>query len=538
MGKRAVMIYAVLVLMFTGMLCRFYALSVASDTLAQAANGQSAYLLEVAHSRGMIYDCEFRPLVATETQKLAAVMPSPDAYGALAQAAQETGDPIQPDREVTKPYTIPLEEAEVYSKGVEMFDVKMRYSSNQLAPHLIGYLSPDQMDGTAGIELAYNDLLRQYDGSLKVRYTMDAVGKPLESSVPEIINDGYGNAGGVALTIDREIQQIAQQAMAGIEKGAAVVMDVSNGDIKASVSMPAYDANHLAESLHDPNSPFVNRAFSQYNVGSTFKLVTAAAALENGYGRFAPYTCEGYTDVDGHIFYCHWRTGHGAIDLKKAMEVSCNPYFIHMGLSVGGKKIVSLAREIGFGRAAELAPDIRTQTGTLPEGNELELDAGVANLSFGQGSLTATPIQIAQMISTVANGGYAVTPRLVEGFTDDGESFYEKTISYTPHQVISEYTSNVLREALEANMTEGSGKLANPFRTTAGGKTASAQTGIYQTPGEEDSEIVHAWFAGYFPAEQPRYAVVVLVEDGKSGGDVAGPIFKRIVDGISLVEEL
>lgn len=536
MGKRALSIYVLLIFMFTGMICRFYLLSVAGDSLASVANNQSTFVLDVDNTRGMIYDCNMKPLVANERKTVAAVLPSPEAYTALTAAARETGDTIEPDTDATRPYTVELKQTEVYSKGIEMFETVQRYSKNQLAPHIIGYLSPDKKDGAAGIELAYNDLLRQYDGNLQVRYTMDAVGRTMTTAVPEIRKNNYRSEGGVVLTLDAEIQRAAQDAMRGVEKGAAVVMDVQTGDLKASVSMPAYDPNNLAASLHDERSPFVNRAFSQYNVGSTFKLVTAAAALESGVGRYAPYLCEGYVDVDGHIFHCHWRNGHGEIDLKKAIEVSCNPFFIHMGQVAGGKRIVSLAREIGFTRAAQFSNDIRTRSGTLPDERELELNTAVANLSFGQGSLTATPIQIAQMICTVANGGFAVTPRLVEGFTENGKDLYEHTLSYHPSQVFSEYISDVLRDTLVANVVDGSGKLAAPSYSTAGGKTASAQTGIYETPGEEDSEIVHAWFAGYVPAEQPKYAIVVLVENGKSGSDVAAPIFKEIADGIYLAQ--
>lgn len=120
--------------------------------------------------------------------------------------------------------------------------------------------------------MAYDDLLRQYDGSLKLRYTLDAAGRSLSLGAPEIVQDNYKSEGGVALTIDADIQRAAQRAMKDVKKGAAVVMDVETGDIKASVSMPAYDANNLADSLHNPDGPFVNRAFSQYSVGSTFKL--------------------------------------------------------------------------------------------------------------------------------------------------------------------------------------------------------------------------------------------------------------------------
>ena len=536
LGKRMMGIYVALVLVFSGMLCRLYVLS-SGELLASAANTQSAFLLEVDRSRGVIYDRDLVPLVGTHRRTVAAVQPSPEANTALAEAINEYGHPIEFDPEATRPYLLELGEARIYAPYIEMFEIQDRYSQEQLAPHVIGYLSPEQDHGAAGIELSYDTILKQYEGSLSLRYTLDASGQALRAdTMPEVVRENYQNPGGVVLTLDADIQRAAQTAMEGVEKGAAVVMDVNTGDLAAVVSVPAYDANQLAESLYDPNSPFVNRAFSQYNVGSTFKLVTAAAALENGYGKDTPYTCVGAVDVNGQIFHCHWRIGHGEIDLKKAIEISCNPFFINLGLEVGGKPIVSLAREIGFSKAAVFSEDLSTQSGTLPSDNELRDPAAVANLSFGQGSLTATPVQIAQMISTVANGGYAVTPRLVEGFTDDGETFLNHTPSYAPNRVISKRTSDILRDCLVSNVEEGSGVKAKPLYGTAGGKTASAQTGIYLDPEDEDSEIVHAWFAGYYPAQQPQYAIVVLVEGGESGSDAAGPIFRRIADAIHLIQ--
>lgn len=533
MEKKTAGIYIFLVALFMGVVCRMYALCM-GDTLASVANTQSAFLLEVDHTRGMIYDRAMTPLVCARKKLAAAVMPSPETAQALAELATEKGELLAYDPQATRPYLL-FPEEEIYTPGVELFEIAARYSEDQLAPHIIGYLSPDKTAGAAGIELAYDDILTEHDGSLKLRYTMDALGRAMDVK-PEVVTNNYNDEGGVVLTLDADIQRAAQNAMAKVEKGAAVVMDVRTGNILASVSMPAYDPNDLAASLKDPDSPFVNRVFSQYSVGSTFKLVVAAAALENGFGRYTPYTCEGYIDVSGHIFYCHWRPGHGTIDLKRALEISCNPYFVHLGQIATGGRITSMARSIGFSRAAYFTEDLITQSGTLPTDQELENPASLANLCFGQGSLTATPIQIAQMISSIANGGYAVTPRLVEGYTDNGKAIYEHLPVYANNRVFSEKTAEILREDMISNVEEGSGINAKPLRGKAGGKTASAQTGIYLTPGEEDSEIVHAWFAGFYPADVPRYAVVVLVEGGDSGGDVAAPIFKKIVDAIGIFD--
>lgn len=138
----------------------------------------------------------------------------------------------------TKPYLLPVEE-EVYAKGVEMIDAVERYGDEQLAPHIVGYLNPEKTNGAAGIRgWRTTTCSKQYDGSLKLRYTLDAAGHTLTLNPPEVLRDNYKSEGGVALTLDADFQRIAQRAMKGVEKGAAVVMDVATGDIKASVSVP------------------------------------------------------------------------------------------------------------------------------------------------------------------------------------------------------------------------------------------------------------------------------------------------------------
>ena len=172
MERRAVGIYAAVVLLFTGVLCRLYALSL-GETLASAATTQSSYLLEVDDTRGLLYDCNLKPLVGAGTHPVAAVQPSPEANAALAEVVNEYGEALAFDPEARRPYLVELGEHEVYAKNVELFDAVDRYAEGQLAPHLVGYLTPEGDHGAAGLELAYDELLRQYGGSLAVRYTLD-----------------------------------------------------------------------------------------------------------------------------------------------------------------------------------------------------------------------------------------------------------------------------------------------------------------------------------------------------------------------------
>lgn len=159
-----------------------------------------------------------------------------------------------------------------------------------------------------------------------------------------------------------------------------------------------------------------------YNVGSSFKLAVAAAALEEGISPAFSVNCVGGITVAGRIFYCHNRAGHQETDLRRAIEQSCNPYFVKLGQAAGGEQILGMAKALGFGRSTELAPGLTAAAGTLPTESDLQNLHELANFSFGQGKLTATPVQIAAMVSAVANGGMAVTPKLVLGTTADGQT--------------------------------------------------------------------------------------------------------------------
>ena len=406
----------------------------------------------------------------------------------------------------------------------------LRYrESSQLAPHVIGYL--DGENGAAGIEKAYDSLLKQFGGSLCLRYQINAAGNPIGRELPQEVQEGYGRPGGVVLTLDKEIQSIAQSAAKRwIDKGAVVVMDVRSGDLLAVVSLPDFDPNNLSKSMAQKDSPFFNRAFhGEYNVGSTFKLVTASTALEQGIGRFRTFDCTGAVKVEDVTFHCHKLSGHGVLDMQGAMEWSCNPYFITLGQMAGGENILKKAQAIGFGSPSQLAPGISTASGSLPALEAMESPAEVANLAFGQGKLTATPVQIAQLVSTMANGGRRVHPRLVYGTTQDGLSIQNQEEGYAQNQVISPAAAKRTAQFMVDTVEHGSGQKAKPKAGGAGGKTASAQTGIY----EDGAEIVHAWFAGFYPDEEPLYAIVVLAEGMESGGDYAAPVFQEIADGIA-----
>ncbi len=537
MCKRATAVYCVIMLMMVTAIFRIYSINV-TDYITMAASVQGEYGLDIASTRGNIYDRDFARLVNTEYNYIASVLPTPQSAAALLEVATEEERPALMERlSSTRPFAMRVENNNIYADGVDIFRIPQRYSQLQIAPHLVGYLSGDSQHGVAGIEKAYDSWLQETGGTVSVLYQMDAVGRAMRNHTIGVQRNNEDGAGGVVLTLDADFQQLAQNALAaGCQKGAAVVIEVDTGNILAMASLPVFDQNNIAASLNSQDAPFINRAISGFNIGSVFKMVVSAAALENNVSRYKTYNCLGYIDVDGQIFRCNNNRVHGEVDMQRALEVSCNTYFINTVLDLGPDYVLALCKHLGLGSVTELAPELFTQPGNLPTATELKNPAALANFGFGQGSSLATPLQMAQVVATIANGGASVTPRLVQGLTQDGSQYTWQSPTYTPNQILSTKTAKVLKDLMIAVIEEGSGKPAKPVAGGAGGKTSSAQTGQMVETQDGEKEIVHAWFAGFFPAETPKYSVVIFVEGGESGEQVAAPIFKQIADGIAGLE--
>jgi len=497
-----------------------------------AAQEQGRFSLNIAQTRAGIYDRNMRLLVNNQNRVVASVLPTPQAMAELYRVLPEDERHAVLERmRGGLPFAMELPTFDVYAVGIDVFEVPRRYGSTQLAPHVIGYLSDEGRGGAAGIERAFDGVLREKGAVVTARYHLDAAGRTMHGGGVEIHRQNISGAGGVVLTIDANIQHIAQRALAaGAERGAAVVMDVSSGDILAMASVPAFDQNDIAASLDSLDSPFINRATSGYSIGSVFKTVIAAAALESGFSVRRTYDCRGYIDVGGQIFRCN--NIHGVVDMSRALGVSCNPYFISLGLQLDPDFLLALCRHLGMDASVELAPGMFSGRGNLPSSAELSNPAALANFSFGQGSSLATPLQIAGIMSTFAGDGSSVTPRLVKGLTENGINLSQSAPRFAGRSVLSPQTVGAVQSLMIDSIEQGSGWPAMPAYGGAGGKTSSAQTGQWITGDDEEREVIHAWFGGFYPARSPRYSIVVFVEGGESGELAAAPIFKDIADGI------
>lgn len=515
MKRRAALLFGIVCFIFTG-LYLWLGLIASRPVLQATGQTQSTRTLTVYSGRGTIYDCNLEPLTNRNASYRAAVIPTAESIERLQGHCDRSDKELQTLLENGSAFVCTVDQPTLASEEILVFSVPERYDGT--AAHILGYLDGNGK-GVSGMEASYDARLSQEPYT--VSYRVDATGRAISFTG---INEPEQSAGGVVLTIDRELQQLCEEAGKTIEKGAIAVMECDTGKLRAVCSFPDYPQDDPASVLESEGGPLLNRAFSPYAVGSAFKVVTAADAyLEN-----APFpdhfNCTASIDIGGVTFHCHNDQGHGLVDSKRAMMVSCNPYFITLGQQLSPDRFLQTARDCGFGKQTTLANGIISSAGKLPSLDELSLPAGLANFSFGQGTFTGTPVQLAQMMSTVTNSGVCPTPSLVEGETD-GTQLPQSTPSASS-RAFSADIADVLRETLIACLSEQQSG-ATPLHTTAGGKTSTAQTGSY----ENGQELCNGWFVGFFPAEQHKYAVAIVVEDAEAGNVDAAPVFREIADG-------
>lgn len=493
-----------------------------------AAGQQSLYRLDVARSRGTIYDCNLAPLTGSTGQWVAAVAPTIEAVGALETATYgRIHDRLALALEDGKPFTLELSKP-IEHPCIDVFNVPRRYAENQLCPHVIGYL--DGMGrGASGVELAMDDALAQYSGQLTVYYQVDALGRAIAGAQRRTEDSLEYTAGGVAVTIDSALQRLAEEASEGLGKGAVVVTEVPDCKIRALVSLPDFQQDRIADAADDPDSPLVNRAFSAYAPGSVFKLVTAAAALEEG-SALKAFDCTGSINAGGLMFSCYDGQPHGRVGLQEAIEMSCNGYFISTARALGGQPVLSMAYSLGFGEEQEFGRGLYSSGGSLPDAQSLKNYRALANFSFGQGDLSVTPLQLCGMMNAIASGGEYRSPKLIEGLvTDDRKLKPQEPVSDVELTAMSPRTARLLQQYLIGAAEDGTGAKAAPEDCVSGIKTGTAQTGAY----EDGQELLNFWYCGFISDESgPRYCITVLKEGALDSGS-APEAFKTLAESIA-----
>lgn len=531
--RRLYSICSVLAVLCAAILCRVY--WVGTDTAyAASAGGQSLSETELPRSRGDFYDRNGQPLTGTEPRWYALCIPGDSSYATLfPYVSFEEQAELYEKRNSMSPFLVEVS-TDLTANGVYTYTGSERYLPNPIARHLIGYLNGEGV-GVSGLERAYEDILSQSGDLRTVTCTTTAQGSLMTGTGPEL-QTVSGSRRGVQLTLDANLQRACEGIAAmDMERGCILVMDTATGDILASVSMPEFDPDDLVKSIEADDTSLINRPLSAFSAGSVFKVVLAQAAYEAGYSWFT-HDCTGSVEVGDQVFRCAEGRAHGLVNLRGALEQSCNCYFIELGQLLGGQRILQAAQKFGFGQASAVAPGLKSAAGNLPSAQSVaDTDGGqLAMFSFGQGALTVTPLQITAMMNAVANGGVWTAPRFVQGGVDaDTMELTQAVETAEDVRVCDESTAAVLRSMLTSVVEDGIGRQAAPKTGQAGGKTGTAQTGQFN---EEGEELLNYWFSGFWPAEEPRYTITVLQDTVLEPETSSAALFARVVDAITVLE--
>lgn len=497
------------------------------ENLHDAALNQQYYKLKIADVRGEIYDCRNTSLVNTTKKLIAAAIPGTETLSTLTPIVEESKQKELYEKcSQNIPFTIEVTE-KINSPYIKIFEVPIRYSRITPAAHIIGYLSSDKR-GVCGIEKAFDDYLFSKEHDIYVSYGVDASGKILPGEKEFTEDKSYFKSKGVVLNIDGRIQALAEEtANKYITRGAVIISEVPNCEIRALASFPGFTPQNVSAYLNDKNSPLLNRSLCAFNLGSIFKLVTSAAALEKGIGADTLYNCQGVCEIEDAKFRCFNSKKHELINMEQALAYSCNGYFIELIKKIPKTAVLNMAKKLKLGQPLTLAPGIDSKSGILPSEKSLENLKTLANFSFGQGKLMATPLQIIGLINAIASKGIYSNPKLIKGLTDESMKIVKKDIiPDIKERVIYENTAAILKKHMKASIEYGTSEKGKPEKTTAAAKTSTAQTGIM----EDGKRIDQSWFAGFFPYENPKYSIVILSEAGLGGGESCGPVFKEITE--------
>ena len=421
-------------------------------------------------------------------------------------------------------------------------DYKREYPYDDLASKVLGFTGGDNQ-GIIGLETVYDDYLQGTNGTILT--TTDARGVEVDNIGEERIEPVAGK--NLRLSLDSNVQLFAAQAAekAYIQKDAdsvsILVMNPQNGEMLAMVDYPEFNLNEpfiLTEQYSeyagtDEEQDYLNRMWRNhcindtYEPGSTFKIITGTAALEEGVVSLEDrFHCPGYIVVEDRRIRCHKTTGHGAESFVEGIENSCNPVFINVGLRIGADRFCDYFQQFGLLEKTHI--DLPGEASTIMHKRENIGLVELATISFGQ-SFQITPIQLATTVSSIINGGHRVTPHFGVQVEDATGNCIEKLEYENSTTVCSAETSEKMRYLLEKVVSEGGGNKAAIEGYRIGGKTATSQT-----PPRSANRYISS-FLGFAPADDPQVLVLVIIRNPSGvyyGGTIAAPVAKEIFENI------
>jgi penicillin-binding protein 2 len=480
---------------------------------------------------------------------------------------------VQLYSDVTREQLAALETHRREVPGLQVVAVPVRtYPFNALAAHAIGFLNEVNAEdlkrfpergyqagdaiGRSGIEAAWESYLRGHDGELTV--VVDVRGREDEAAGARLRPNEQRKepvpGRDLRLTLDMDLMRIIERAFRGHPSGAAVVVDVRTGRVRALFSKPAYDLNEMsgrltpdraAELGNSPFRPLIDKTvYETYFPGSTFKPISALAALQDGLiDANNTVDCPGFYDLGRRRFRCSHV--HKEVDMRRALIQSCNVYFYHLAEEVGLDRIAALSRDFGLGAVTGIGINTEAQ-GSVPtrewymkQHNGQYHIGFTLNAAIGQGNTRVTLIQLAMVYAAIANGGTLYVPQLVQGVEAPDGSMIEEFPPRVRRRIsVDQNHLAYVIDGMFGAVNDPKGT-AYDARIEGGipvaGKTGTAQVSLGRLPGSVDVQNAwyyrrsHAWFAGFAPADDPQLAIVVLVEHGGQGGKYSAPIATRIL---------
>jgi penicillin-binding protein 2 len=436
--------------------------------------------------------------------------------------------------------------------GVDIYTEATRvYPYSPYTSHLLGYVGRTDFDtmneeetyfyhlpemtGRAGLEKLFDEFLRGEAGGRLVQIDVSGYRHG------ELAHRPPKSGGDLRLTLDMEVQLLAHKALGG-HRGAVVVLDPNNGDVLAMLSAPGFDANRFVPYINtadwnllskDPAKPLLNRAVAGvYPPGSTFKpLVGLTAATLNPAAIHAIYDSPSVFHIGQRVVHT---TGHGEVDMREALKLSANVYFFKTALACGPDPIIQQVQSVGLGQKTGVEVDFE-QGGVVPDKKWQKenrvgwSDGDTCNLAIGQGYMAVTPIQMAMVTATIANGGYLYRPRLLQAYRERTAETY---VLNEGNRIGKMNWSDAALFAVRAGMHDvimeknGTGRRAAVEGLDFAGKTGTAEYGV------KGEGAKHTWMIAFAPFDNPQYAVAILVEDGDSGGGTVGPCMKVLMEGL------
>ena len=570
--KINITVYFVIALFALFVLRLWYLQIIRGDDYSKIDERNRIRIVEIPAPRGIIYDRNGKPLVknipsfdisilredipddAEQLDALADLLhvKTGDLKSRLKKATSNPFEPVKLKQDISFQEVATVEARKTDFPGLQVEAVGGReYIYNQAASHVIGYLGrlsleqmkdPEYKDvpkesfiGQFGAERVYDEKLRGIAG--KKVLAVDARGKVVK--VVRILKPVKGED--IDLTIDIDLQVVAEKSLQG-RTGAVVAIAPDSGKVLALASAPSFNPNLFSRGikyrdwkklLSDRAKPLLNRSLqSQYPPGSTFKIITAIAALEEGIiTRDTHFYCGGSISF-GRTFKCWKAAGHGSIDLHQALVESCDVYFYEVGKKLDIDTLAEYAFRYGLGSPTDIELEreawgiVPTREWKLNKKNEKWYTGETLNTVIGQGYLSATPVQMARLMAAVVNGGRIFNLSILKN--PDGRADVERTIKITPEYI------RAIKMALQGVVEEkhGTGRQAQSDIVAVGGKTGTTQVVGGVTKGQEVPERFrdHAWFVAFAPETKPEIAVAVFVEHGGHGSTGAAPVAKEIID--------